>query len=108
MVSAAMMLPRPNPTALRLLSLSPLLLLLGCGHPATRAECEEIFNRSAEFELNLQNVRDAKLVAERTAAVKSQRGEELISQCVGRRVTDKAMACIRQAKNAEELDLCLE
>lgn len=85
-----------------------LLLAGGCGHPASREECEEIFNRSAEFELSLQNVRDTKLVAERTAAAKSARGEELISQCLGRRITDQAMVCIRQAKSAEELDTCLE
>lgn len=80
----------------------------GCGHPASREECEEIFNRSAEVELRLQNVNDPKLIEERTAAVRKDRGEDLVKQCVGKRITNDAMTCVRAAKTSQEMDRCLE
>ncbi len=90
--------------------LSPVaaLVLAGCGHPATREECNEIFNKSAEIELRLQNVTEPKLVAERTAAVRAAKGDELIQKCVGRRITDGAMECVRKATSAPEMDACLQ
>lgn len=81
--------------------------LLGCGHPATRAECEEIFERSAEIELRSLNVTDLDEVKRRTQEAKQARGDALLEQCIGRRITDSAMACVREAQTAEELDACL-
>ncbi|WP_437672800.1 hypothetical protein [Sorangium sp. So ce131] len=83
-------------------------LAAGCGHPASRDECEAIFKRSAEIELRAQNIVDPKLVEERTAAVRSARGNELIDRCVGRRITDAALSCVRQATTPEQVDRCLE
>jgi hypothetical protein len=80
----------------------------GCGHPASRDECEAIFKRSAEIELRTQNVVDPKVIEERTAAVRDARGKELIDRCVGRSITDGAVACIRQATTPEQFDRCLE
>lgn len=79
-----------------------------CGHPATLDECEVIFRRSAEIELRAQNVTDPKLVAERTEAVRVARGEGLLQQCVGKRITARALACVEQATTAEQVDDCLE
>jgi hypothetical protein len=84
------------------------LAAAGCGHPATHDECEAIFQRSAEIELRSQHVTDPKVIAERTAAVRAARGEELIKQCVGRRITDSAIACVRRAETPEEVDRCLQ
>lgn len=84
-----------------------LLLLAGCGHPATRAECEEIFARSAEIELRAQGVTEPAAVRERTEAVRAARGEELISQCVGKRVTEGALTCVRTAAKPADVDACL-
>lgn len=82
--------------------------LAGCGHPASAEECEEIFNRSAEIELRMQNVNDPKLIQERTAAVRKDRGEDLVKQCVGKRITNEAMACVRAAKTSQDMDRCLD
>ncbi|MCC6555027.1 MAG: hypothetical protein IT372_18825 [Polyangiaceae bacterium] len=84
------------------------LLALGCGHPATSEDCEAIFRRSVEIELRAQNVTDPKAVEERTAAVRAARGQELIDRCVGRRITDRAVECVRGATTSQELDRCLE
>lgn len=99
--------PSPPRLSLSLLALA-LASLAGCGHPATRSECDEIFNKSAEIELRLQNVTEPKLVAERTAAVRAARGDELIQKCVGKRITDKAMVCVRKATTEQQMDECLQ
>jgi hypothetical protein len=83
------------------------LLLAGCGHPASREECEEIFRRSAEIELRSQNVTDAAEIERRTNDARIARGDKLIEECVGKRVTNKAMDCVRTAATADELDKCL-
>lgn len=85
-----------------------MLVVSGCGHPASREECEAIFTRSAEIELRAQNVTDPKIIEERTAAVREARGNELIDRCVGRRITDSAMTCVRGATTPEQVDRCLE
>ncbi|MDI1446522.1 hypothetical protein [Polyangium sp. 6x1] len=81
---------------------------VGCGRPATRAECDEIFDKSAAIELAAQNVTDPAEVQKRTAAVRAARGDELVSKCVGRRITQRAMECVRKAGTAEQVDRCLE
>jgi hypothetical protein len=84
------------------------LALAGCGHPATREECDELFAKSAEIELHGQNVTDPKTVAERTASAKATpRGSEFTGQCVGKRITDRALKCVRKAETAEQFDRCL-
>jgi len=82
-------------------------VLTGCGHPATRAECEEIFERSAEIELRSLNVTDADEMRRRTDEARDARGPGLLDQCIGRRITDRAMGCVREAQTAEEIDACL-
>jgi hypothetical protein len=82
--------------------------LFGCGRPATRAECDEIFDKSAELELRSQNVTDPAEITKRTAAVRAARGEELVGKCVGRRITQRALECVRKASTAEQVDRCLD
>lgn len=85
-----------------------LVSLMGCGRPATKADCDEILDKSAQLELKLQNVTDPAEVKKRTDAVRTARGEEILSKCVGRRITEKAMACVRTATTAEQVDRCLD
>src|SRR5262245_39963969 len=73
------------------------LALAGCGHPATREECEELFTRTAEIELRAQKVTDAATIQKRTAEARSASGEEFTSKCLGKRITDEALACVRKA-----------
>lgn len=94
--------------AAALLAAGLALAAAGCGHPATLAECEEIFQRSVEIELRAQNINDPKIIAERSAAVRAARGDDLIKKCVGRRITERAVACVRTAKSPDEMDRCLQ
>ena len=85
-----------------------LAVLAGCGHPATAGECDEIFRRSAELELKAQNVSNPEEISRRVEEARVARGEELTRECVGNRITDAAMECVRGAQTAEELDGCLK
>src|SRR4051812_5494992 len=86
--------------------LAPLALALaGCGHPATRAECDELFAKSAEIELRGQRIDDPARIVEMTAAARATpKGAEFTTQCAGKRITDRALACVRKATTAQEFD----
>ena len=80
------------------------LVLVGCGHPASEKECQEIADRVTELELKSspvgQDPDNAKEQLERTRAwVK----ESQLKSCIGRRITDAAMSCVRSAKKAQEI-----
>jgi hypothetical protein len=79
-----------------------------CGHPATTAECEEIFRRSAEIELAAQEVTDPAEIERRIAEARAQKGDKLLEECVGRRITDRSMECVRRAKSAQDIERCLK
>lgn len=80
----------------------------GCGHPATEAECEAIFRANAEVELRAQGITDPKILDQRVADARAAKGDELLKDCLGKRITDSAMDCVKRAKTAEELDGCLK
>ncbi|MEJ7730151.1 MAG: hypothetical protein WKG00_13145 [Polyangiaceae bacterium] len=84
-----------------------MLLLPGCGHPATHAECEEILRRAAEVELLQQKTPPDKIAA-RVEEAAQARGGELTAKCVGKRITNEAMACMRKAQTPDELEACLD
>ncbi len=85
----------------------------GCGHPASEAECRTLVDRMVELELKAQGVTDPAVVAKRrTETVASDAGPSAVSDlyrgCLGRRVTDGMMTCIRNAAAADEItDSCL-
>jgi hypothetical protein len=96
---------------LRLRVAAPILLgafflVTGCGHPASHEECDELFAKSAEIELRGQNITDSKTIAERIAAAHTAQGHEFASQCMGKRITGRSLACARQATTAEQLEGC--
>ncbi|HWA74135.1 MAG TPA: hypothetical protein VG937_17450 [Polyangiaceae bacterium] len=85
----------------RLCALSSLLFVAGCGRPATQQECEEIVVRVTELELKARGIAgsDAQEVQETKEALR----KTTMRDCVGRRISDKAMACVRGAKTAQQL-----
>ena len=95
---------------LRLFSLLAVAVpsMAGCGHPASEKECETILQRSAELELRSRNITDPAMVESRVAAAREAKHDKLMGLCLGRRVTDAAMECIRQAGSSEDLEACLQ
>lgn len=77
--------------------------LAACGRPATEAECDEIVARITELELGESKVSDKAEVEKQVAETKQAFKAKTKEQCVGKRVTERALACVRAAKTAEEI-----
>ncbi|MBM4360840.1 MAG: hypothetical protein FJ096_22280 [Deltaproteobacteria bacterium] len=90
------------------LSLAAFLLVAGCGHPATREDCELIFDRTAELALRSTKVTEPAEVARAVAEARADKGEAMMKQCLGKRITDEVLACVRAASSADALDRCLQ
>lgn len=88
----------------RALALVGACAFVGCGHPATETECDEIFNKVVELELATQKVNDPQAVSKRATEARAARGEALRKRCLGRRLTDSAMACVRSAKSYDQIE----
>lgn len=86
----------------------PLMLLAclavaGCGRPATIADCEEIVARIAELELRGAKTADPSVIAKEVADTKVAFQAKAKQECVGKRITQRALECVRHAKTAEEI-----
>ncbi|MBK7584582.1 MAG: hypothetical protein IPI67_30895 [Myxococcales bacterium] len=79
------------------------VLVTGCGHPASEAECEEIVERVARLELEKKNGADKVSVEEEVVATKKSVRDSMLKECVGRRLTERAMACVRSAKSSKQV-----
>jgi hypothetical protein len=96
------------PSVRALVGAAVVVVASGCGHPATRAECEEIFRHSAEVELREQQIADPEVIRQRVADAWAERGEQLVAGCTGKRITTGALDCDRAARTAAALDECLK
>ena len=77
------------------------VLVGGCGRPATLDECNEIVSRITRLELEARGSagQSAEMVKETIDALR----KTTMKECVGRRIDDGAMACVRGASNAQQL-----
>lgn len=78
-----------------------LLFLAACGRPATQQECDEIVVRVTELELKARGVAGSE--NQEVQETKDALRKTTLRDCVGRRISDKAMACVRTAKTAQQL-----
>jgi hypothetical protein len=90
---------------LRLLCLSPFAIgVVGCGHPATDKECQEIVERIATLELEkATGNNDPKSVGSQVDETKKALAPNTLKDCVGKRITERAMQCVRSAKTSQEI-----
>lgn len=81
--------------------------LLSCGREATARDCETIVKRVAELELAA--IAPGQDVTEEVRSTQAALHSKALSNCVGRRISDDALRCVREAKSAEELiDTCFD
>lgn len=83
-----------------------LLCAAGCGRKATRADCEAVVDKNVEVKLKADGVTDPPLVQKRKEELRASLKDD-IDKCVGKRVTDSMMACVKSAETAEQIDKCL-
>lgn len=82
------------------------LLLAACGRPATESDCQLIIDRNVEVQMRAMKLEDPALIAKKQEELRVAMKDDL-KDCVGRRVTDKMMRCVREAKTAEEITKCI-
>ncbi len=80
-----------------------LVTLGGCGHPASVKECEEIVETIVRLELKANDA-GSQAVADEVRDAKAAMQSDMMKQCVGRRITDGAMKCVREAKTAAHIE----
>jgi hypothetical protein len=78
----------------------------GCGRKATRDDCEVVVDRNVELQLKALGVTDAAVVSKRRVEMRTAMRED-IDHCIGKRVTDSTMACVKKAETTEAVDKCL-
>jgi hypothetical protein len=96
---------RVSPRVVR--SALPLVLLLlaaACGHPATEAECQLVVDRNVELQIKAMSAPPGDVEKEK-ARVRAEM-DPMLKSCVGRRITDKKLACVKAAQSVKELDEC--
>jgi hypothetical protein len=87
--------------------LRPLLPLFSLGgRKATRQDCEVVVDKNVELQLKALGVTDPDVVGKRREEMRAAMRED-IDKCVGKRVTDSMMACVKKAETAEKIDKCL-
>lgn len=91
--------------ALALASLA-LVLLSGCGRKATREDCELIVDKNVEVKLKVDGTTDPALIEKRKGELRASLKED-IDKCVGKRVTDSMLSCVKNAETPEQIDKCL-
>ena len=78
-------------------------LASGCGHPATVAECEEIIEQVARLELRATlGAANEKAILAEIDATKRDLKDSTMKDCVGKRITNKALECVRNASTADQ------
>jgi len=82
------------------------LPLLGCGRKATREDCETVVDRNVEVKLRADGVADPSTIAKRKDELRSSLKDD-IDKCVGKRITDGMMACVKKAETPDQIDKCL-
>jgi hypothetical protein len=95
-------------TLVRLLPV--LTCVVGCGHPASDKECQEIVERIATLELEkAAGTADASAVGTQVDETKKALAANTLKDCVGKRITEKAMQCVRLAtSSAQIVDDCFK
>ncbi len=83
-----------------------LLVVAGCGRKATLEDCEVIVDRNVEVQLKALGVTDEKIVAQRRTEMRAALKDD-IGSCVGKRVTDGMMTCVKSADSTDRIDQCL-
>jgi hypothetical protein len=82
------------------------LTLAGCGRKATREDCEAVVDRNVELQLKALGVVDPATVSKRRDEMRAGMKDD-IDKCVGKRVTDAMISCVKNAETTEKIDKCL-
>lgn len=96
--TAPMKVSRP----VKFLALSLLTLAAACGRPASEEDCKEILHIAAELELK-QRLGNAELIESEIKELEKSMHGAMMKKCVGKRISDESLTCMRSAKTPDDL-----
>jgi len=79
------------------------LLSLGCGKPATESDCNEIITRTATLEYQASSKSQGPVDPAQIETIRARVKDSMLKNCVGKRITAKALRCVREAKSSKEI-----
>jgi hypothetical protein len=99
----------PSPKARVRAAAATVAALIGavaCGRPATREDCELIIDKNVELEMKQMKIADQVAIDKRKAEIRASM-EGQLKGCIGKRVTDGMMKCVRNANTTDAIDACM-
>lgn len=78
----------------------------GCGRKATERDCQQIVDRVIEAELRALKLTDPAVVEKKKQELLPGFKDEM-KECVGRRITEGMMECVRHSQTSEEIYGCI-
>ena len=82
-------------------------LVFGCGRKATEADCQLIVDRNVEVTMRaMSNQPDQAAITKKQEELRAEMKDGL-KDCVGRRVTESMMDCVKSAKTQDEINACI-
>jgi hypothetical protein len=93
----------PRRTSRALWMVLAIASVTACGHPASQAECDEIVERVARLELEKRFPGNPEAVEAEIEQTRQSLKSSTMKDCVGKRITARAMKCVRQAKTSKEI-----
>ena len=78
-----------------------------CGRKATEGDCQLIVDRSVELQMKEMEKSEREAIEKRQQQLRKELEGEM-KDCVGRRVTEKMMACVRAAQSSADLEKCVK
>jgi hypothetical protein len=83
-------------------------LLAACGHKASQTECEFIVDRNVEVQMKAMQITDPLAIAKKKEEFRSDPQTRAdMNGCIGKRVTDKMIACVGRATTTDEIEQCM-
>jgi small lipoprotein (TIGR04454 family) len=95
-----------QPTRLLVLASVVAFFAVGCGRPATEAECEEIVERTARLKIQETRPGREQTVEREVAQLQAKLRDKTLQGCVGKRITARALKCVREAPTSEAVQEC--
>jgi nitrous oxide reductase accessory protein NosL len=82
------------------------LALAACGRQATEEDCRAIIDKNVEIQMKSMNITDPDSIEKKKKEMRAEFESEL-KGCVGKRVTDSMMECVKRAQKPDEIDKCM-
>lgn len=76
---------------------------MGCGDPATEAQCQELAQHIARLQLESRGIDSAEITRRLTQAESDPEYKKTMEGCVGKRITQARIDCVKNAKTPEEV-----